>query len=53
MDIRPLHTEQDYRHALTVISAPADADPEVGTPDGDRLDVLSVWSNVTRHSNSR
>jgi HTH-type transcriptional regulator/antitoxin HigA len=42
MDIRPLHTEHDYQDALKVISALVDVDPEVGTPEGDRLDVLSV-----------
>ena len=42
MDIRPLHTEDDYRAALAEVSALVDLDPEPGTPDGDRLEILST-----------
>jgi HTH-type transcriptional regulator/antitoxin HigA len=42
MDIRPLHTEDDYKAALAVVSELVDADPAPGTPDGDRLDILSI-----------
>jgi hypothetical protein len=42
MDIRPLHTEDDYRAALAEVSALVDLDPEAGTPAGDRLEVLSI-----------
>lgn len=42
MDIRPLHSEDDYRAALTEVSALVDLDPEPGTPDGDRLEILST-----------
>jgi hypothetical protein len=42
MDIRPLHTEDDYRAALAEVSAPVDLDPEPGTPEGDRLEILSI-----------
>jgi antitoxin component HigA of HigAB toxin-antitoxin module len=42
MDIRPLHTENDYRAALAEVSALVDLDPEPGTPDGDRLEILST-----------
>ena len=42
MDIRPLHTEDDYKAALAVISELVDADPVRGTLDGDRLDILSI-----------
>ena len=42
MEIRPIHTEQDYRAALRDISALMDLDPAPATPDGDRLDVLAT-----------
>jgi antitoxin component HigA of HigAB toxin-antitoxin module len=42
MDIRPLHTDDDYRAALAELSALVDQDPEPGTPEGDRLEVLSI-----------
>ena len=40
MDIRAIHTEADYRAALQEISALMESDPDLGTPDGDRLDIL-------------
>lgn len=40
MDIRPIHTEADYRAALSEVSAYFDTEPEPGTPDGDRFEVL-------------
>jgi HTH-type transcriptional regulator / antitoxin HigA len=42
MDIRPIHTEADHKLALKEISALMVADPELGTPDGDRLDILTT-----------
>ncbi|MFJ2994571.1 type II toxin-antitoxin system HigA family antitoxin [Pandoraea sp. NPDC087047] len=42
MDIRPIHTEQDYAIALKTIAALVDADPAPDTPDGDRLEILSA-----------
>jgi antitoxin component HigA of HigAB toxin-antitoxin module len=42
MDVRPLHTEDDYRAALAEVSVLVDQDPEPGTPDGDRLEILSL-----------
>jgi antitoxin component HigA of HigAB toxin-antitoxin module len=42
MDIRPLHTEDDYRAALAEVSALVDQDPHPGTPEGDRLEILSI-----------
>ena len=42
MEIRPIHTEQDYCAALRDISALMDLDPAPATPDGDRLDVLAT-----------
>lgn len=42
MNIRPIHTEADYRAVLKEISALVDADPALGTPAGDRLDILAT-----------
>lgn len=42
MEIRPVHTEADYKSALKEISRLMESDPELGTPDGDRLDVLAT-----------
>ena len=40
MEIRPIHSEDDYKIALREVSAYFDREPEPGTPDGDRFDVL-------------
>lgn len=40
MEIRPIRTEADNRAALAEISKLMELDPEPGTPEGDRLDVL-------------
>lgn len=40
MEIRPVHTDADYKAALKEISFLMDSDPDLGTPEGDRLDVL-------------
>ena len=42
MDIRPIHTETDYRATLKEISGLMASDPAVGTPQGDRLDILAT-----------
>ena len=42
MDIRPIHTEADYKATLKEIDALMDGDPELGTPEGDRLDILAT-----------
>jgi HTH-type transcriptional regulator/antitoxin HigA len=42
MDIRPIHTEADYKAALKDISALMESDPDLGTPEGDRLDILTT-----------
>jgi HTH-type transcriptional regulator/antitoxin HigA len=51
MDIRPIHTDADYRGALEEISALMDSDPESGTAAGDRLDILAtlVQAYESRH----
>ena len=40
MDIRPIHTKADHNATLKEISALMENDPEPGSPDGDRLDIL-------------
>jgi len=42
MDIRPIHTEADYKAALKEIAALMDSDPDLGTPEGDRLEILAT-----------
>ncbi|MGC9215815.1 helix-turn-helix domain-containing protein [Acidithiobacillus sp.] len=42
MDIHPIHTEADYQATLKEISTLMDSDPEAGSPEGDRLDILST-----------
>lgn len=40
MDIRPLHDEADYRAALKEVSAYVDHEPEAGSEDADRFEIL-------------
>lgn len=40
MAICPIHTAADYKAALREVSAYFDCEPDPGTPDGDRFDVL-------------
>ena len=42
MDVRPLHTEQDYDWALAEIARYFDHQPAAGSKDGDRFEVLST-----------
>ena len=42
MDIRALRTEGDYAWALEQIEPYFDREPEPGTADGDRFDVLGI-----------
>ncbi len=42
MDIHPIHTTADYTAALKDISDLMAGDPEPGTPQGDRLDILAT-----------
>ncbi|MFA9273514.1 MAG: type II toxin-antitoxin system HigA family antitoxin [Candidatus Aquirickettsiella gammari] len=42
MDIRPIHTEDDYKQALAEVSRLVDLDPEVASPDGDKLEVMAT-----------
>ncbi len=40
MNIRPIHTEEDYRAALKNVSGLFDNEPVPGTPEGDYFEVL-------------
>jgi HTH-type transcriptional regulator/antitoxin HigA len=40
MNIRPIHTEEDYRAALEDVSALFENEPEPGTPEGDYFDIM-------------
>jgi HTH-type transcriptional regulator / antitoxin HigA len=46
MEIQPIHTQADYKAALREVSALMESDPELGTPDGDRLDVLATLTQA-------
>lgn len=51
MEIRPIHTDDDYKIALREVSAYFDSEPAPGTPDGDRFEVLLtlVEAYETKH----
>jgi HTH-type transcriptional regulator/antitoxin HigA len=40
VDIRPIRTEEDYQATLREVSAFFDEEPEPGSPEGDRFEVL-------------
>ncbi len=40
MDVRPIHTEGDYKAVLRELSAYFENEPEPGTRDGDRFEIL-------------
>lgn len=42
MDIRPIRTEADYEAAMIEVERYFDRIPALGTPEGDRFDVLST-----------
>jgi HTH-type transcriptional regulator/antitoxin HigA len=41
MDVRPIKTEADYQWALAEVERYFEHEPEPGTPDGDRFEVLT------------
>ena len=51
MNIHPVRTKADYKAALKEISALMEFDPDLGTPRGDRLDILAtlVQAYESRH----
>ena len=49
MDIRPIRTEEDHREALREIERLWGS--PIGTPDGDKLDVLAILVGVYEDQN--
>ena len=46
MEIRPIHTNEDYKVALREVSAFFEIEPEPGTPEGDRFEILLTLIEV-------
>jgi HTH-type transcriptional regulator/antitoxin HigA len=46
MDVKPLHSEQDYDWAIREVTRYFDAEPAPGTADGDCFEVLSMLIKV-------
>ena len=46
MEVHPIHTEADYKATLKEISALVELDPDLGTPEGDRLDILATLAQA-------
>lgn len=42
MNIRPIRSDADHAAALQKIETLMDVDPELGTPEGDLLDILAT-----------
>jgi HTH-type transcriptional regulator / antitoxin HigA len=42
MNIRPIRTKKDYKAALRDLSAYFDSEPEPGTEEGDRFEILAT-----------
>jgi HTH-type transcriptional regulator/antitoxin HigA len=51
MEIRPIHTQEDYDAALDELSALFDAGPDAGTPDSDRMEILLALVGVYESKN--
>lgn len=51
MDVRPIKTEADYQWALAEIEAYFERQPEPGTAEGDRFDVLADLTEVYENRN--
>lgn len=46
MEVKPIRTDDDYRSMLRQVSALVDMDPDPGTAEGDRLEVLTTLIQV-------
>lgn len=42
MNVKPIRNEQDYKEALKAISPLFDAQPEIGTPEFDFMEVMML-----------
>ena len=45
-DIRPIRTEEDYDWALAEIEQYFDNEPELGTPESDRFEILTTLTEA-------
>ena len=52
MNIEAIRTEADHKATLKEIASLMESDPEIGTPDGDRLDVLVNLAQVYEAKNA-
>ncbi len=46
MDIKPVRTARDHKAALKAIAGLMEQDPDLGSPDGEHLDILSKLVQV-------
>ena len=46
MEISPIRTEADYLAVMVEIDQLAENDPPIGTPEGDKLDVLLILAEA-------
>ncbi|MGZ4968735.1 MAG: helix-turn-helix domain-containing protein [Methylobacter sp.] len=46
MEIHPIHSEDDHKAAIREVSAYFDNEPEFGSPEGDRFEVLLALVEV-------
>ena len=53
MEIKPIHTDADYKATLREVSGLIDLDPEPATPEGDRLDILAGSCRPMKRSTTR
>lgn len=51
MDIHPIRTDADYREAMALVAPCFDKEPEPGTEEGDRFEILLtlIEAYETRH----
>ena len=48
MEIRPVRTEADYKAALAAVAPYFDLEPEPGSEEGDRFELLLMFSSLCR-----
>ena len=50
MDIKPIRTKADYKRALREVSAYFNDEPEPGSEDGDRFEILTTLVEPLKRS---
>ena len=53
MNVHPIRTEVDYKAALRELSAYFDNEPEPGSEEGDRFDILATLVETYENGISR